>query len=241
MSAPRSPARRVLAALTANIPYKILSVLIAVALWFIVRDERVETQAIWQLELQIPPELAISNEVLPELTVGVAGTRVSLDRLRHETLVHTVKLKSGEPGLLTLHVRPEDLSVPAGVEVVHVAPSTVSVRLEPRVTRRVPVRPRIVLDDDSPLRVKRSAVAPDLVRIQGPASVVAAVDQLWTDAIPVPRGAETLSQTVSLNLPHPQLKLLDVSSVAVTVDLEPISAATATASPSPDPSPAKKH
>lgn len=227
---------------TSNIPYKVLSVLIAVALWFIVRDERVETSTLWSLELQVPPELVVSNEALPELNVGVAGTRVALDRLKREPLVDAIRLKTAEPGIFTLHIRPEDLHVPRGVEVVHVSPSTIAVRLETRASRRVVVRPRIVLEEDSAWRVKKATLTPDHVRLEGPQSIVAAVDQVWTEALAVPpKNGETITQKVAISMPHPQLRA-DPPTVTVSLELEPVAAPAASpgasgAKPTPTPSP----
>ena len=222
--------------LLANLPYKILSVLIALALWFIVRDERVETTVIYALDLEPPAELVVGNESVPELTVAVAGTRVSLERLRRGTLVLPVKLKAIEPGVLTLHLRPEDILAPPGVEVVHVAPATVGVRLETRRARTVPVRPRIVLEDDSAWRVKKVTLVPDRVRISGPASVVGAVDQVWTEAIAIPaKSGDTVTGNYSLSLPHPQLHV-EENAISATVELEPSNAPPATPSPRPSPS-----
>jgi YbbR domain-containing protein len=215
--------RRAAVAITANTPYKVLSVLIALALWFIVRDERIETSVPMSLEVEAVGELVVGNESLPELTVGVAGTRVALDRLRRESITHVIKLKTTEPGMVVVHVKPEDLALPRGVEVVHVSPSTVNVRLESRAVRRVPVRPRIVLEGDSTWRVKKVTVTPDRVRIGGPASVVASVDQVWTEAIVVPpKSGDPVTGSYSLSLPHPQLHAEDASTVSVRVELEEV-------------------
>lgn len=227
---------RVGSSLVSNLPYKILSVLIALALWFIVRDERVETTVIYALDLQAPAELVVGNESVPELTVAVAGTRVALDRLRRGQLVMPVKLKATEPGVLTLHLRPEDVLAPAGVEVVHVAPATVGVRLETRRSRTVLVRPRIILEEESAWRVKKVTLMPERVRISGPASVIAVVDQVWTEAIAIPgKSGEAISGNYAVSLPHPQIHVDDNAAIAVTVELEP-----ANAPPAPSPIPSQR-
>jgi hypothetical protein len=205
---------------TDNLAYKVLSLLIALALWFIVRDERVETTVMFSLDVATQADLVVSNEALPEIAVGVAGSRGALDRMKRTSLVHLVRLKGVEPGLTALHVRPEEIEAPRGVEVLHVTPSTIPIRIETRSARRVAVHPRLVLDEDSPFRVKKVTVVPDRVRIDGPASIVASVEQVWTEAIPIPpRSGEAVSGVFALSLPHVQLRA-DAATVAVTVELE---------------------
>lgn len=206
---------------TSNFPYKVLSLLIALALWFIVRDERIETTVTLALDVQAPGELMVSNEHLPELTVGVSGTRVALSRLRNANLVHVVKPKNTEPGPVVIRIRPEDLDLPVGVDAMSVSPSSAGVRLEARVTRRVPVKARILAAEGTSFRVRKVTVTPDRVRISGPASIVAGIDEVWTEVIEVaPKVADPITGDYAVSLPHNQLRLEDPNPVAVRVELE---------------------
>jgi hypothetical protein len=226
--------RKIRTAITNNLPYKILSVLIALALWFIVRDERIETTVNMALDVQPPGELLVSNEQLPELTVGVVGTRVALSRLRSSGLTHVVQPRVTEPGPLMIRIRPEDLDLPPGVTAVSVSPSSAGVRLEARAVRRVPVKARILVAEGTGWRVRRATVTPERVKVAGPASVVAGLDEVWTEAIEVaPRGAEPLTGAYSLSLPHKQLRIEDGPKVDVRIEVEPLPE-----SPLPSPTPA---
>lgn len=213
--------RKLRQVLLGNLPYKILSVLIALALWFIVRDERIETSLSIALEVQPAADLVVSNESLPDLTVGVNGTRAALSRLRSAGLVHVVTPGSTEPGNVTVRIRPEDLELPPGISVVHVSPATASVRLEARSVRRVPVKPRLLVAEGTGWRVRRVAVTPERVRITGPASVVATLDEVWTEAIEVSRrGPDPVIGEYAVSLPHKQLRLEQPGPVTVKIELE---------------------
>lgn len=213
--------RRLRAFFTENVPYKALSVLIALALWFIVRDERIEDTLRIPIDVQTTPDLVMSNESLGDLSVRVTGTRAALDRLRRGEQVHSVRLKNTEPGLVTVRVRPEDLALPPGVDVVTVTPATTSVRLEARAARRVPVRPRVVVEAGGDWRVKKVTVTPDRVRIAGPQSVIAGLEEVWTEAIAIsPKSGESVTGSHAISLPHRQLRLEEASPVTVRIDLE---------------------
>lgn len=206
---------------TENVPYKALSVLIALALWFIVRDERIEDTLRIPVDVQTSPDLVMSNESLQDLSVRVTGTRAALDRLHRGEQVHSVRLKNTEPGLVTVRVRPEDLVMPAGVEVVTVTPASTSVRLEARAARKVPVRPRVVLDAGGEWQVKKVTVTPERVRIAGPQSVIAGLEEVWTEAIAIsPKSGDSFTGSHAISLPHRQLRLEEASPVTVRIDLE---------------------
>ena len=83
-------ARRVRESLADNAWYKLLSLLIALALWFIVRDERVEETVTVALDVNpASAELVLSGDP-PEVTVGVTvGVGVTMTQLlsRIETLL----------------------------------------------------------------------------------------------------------------------------------------------------------
>lgn len=227
-------ARKLRQVLVGNLPYKILSVLIALALWFIVRDERVETTVSFSLEVQPASDLVVSNENLPELTVGVNGTRAALSRLRGNSLVHVVKPRAREPGNLMVRIRPEDLELPAGVSAVHVSPASAPVRLEARAVRRVPVKPRVLAAEGTGWRVKRISVTPERVRVAGPSSVVTSLDGVWTEAIEVsPRGPEPVTGEYAVSLPHKQLRLEEPGPVTVKIEFQQVVEGTETPTPTP--------
>lgn len=225
--------RRAWQMVTNNFAHKVLSVLIALALWFIVRDERIDTTITLALDVEAAGELMVSNDQLPELTVGVRGTRVALSRLRNANLVHVVRPPNTEPGAVTVRVRPEDLELPAGVDAVSVSPSTTGVRLEARAVRKVPVKARILVADSTDYRVRKVTVSPERVRVSGPSSIVANLDEVWTEAIEVsPKGPEPVVGEYGVSLPHRQLRLESARPVSVKVELEPVPA-TPLASPTP--------
>ena len=203
-------------ALTANLAYKALSVLIALALWFIVRDQRVEDAVAFQIDVEPPRGLVVGEEALPELTVHVTGTRSAIERLRRTGRTHVVRLQERDAGPATLRIAPEDILLPPGVEAFDVAPRSTTIRLEERVVRKLPVRARLVVA--SGLRAKKVTVTPDRVRIAGPASVVGSLEEVWTEALEV--GATT-SANATIALTHPQLEVEDRPEVRVEVELVP--------------------
>ena len=204
-----------------NAPYKALALLIALAIWFHVRDQRVEGTFALTLDVQPSGDLVVVGDAPPQVSVTVSGTHGALDRLARDGIVHVVKLAHADPGLTAIHLRPEEIAAGSGVEVVRIAPSSIDVRLEPRATRKVAVRARVVVDDSADWHVKRWTVTPDKVRISGPASLVSSLDEVWTAPIAAdPKDGAPLTVTIPVSLPHVQLKLEDAGPVTARVEFD---------------------
>ena len=216
-----TPLERVRRLVTENAPYKALALLIALAIWFHVRDQRVEGTFTLTLDVQPAGDLVVVSDGPPQVSVTVSGTHGALDRIARDGLVYAVKLPHPDAGLNPVHLKAEEIAVGSGAEVVRVAPSTLDVRLEPRATRKVAVRARVVMDESADWHVKRAVVTPDKVRISGPASLVSSLDEVWTAPIAAdPKDGAPLTASVAVSLPHAQLKLEDAGPVSVRVEFD---------------------
>ena len=124
---------------------KALSVALAVLLWMVVAgEETVERGIRIPLELQqFPPGLELRGEPPSTVDVRVRGQSGTLSRLTPADLVAVLDLKGAQPGQRLLHVTPEQVRVPFGVEIVQVTPSTVALVLEKSGSKFVRVVPAV--------------------------------------------------------------------------------------------------
>ena len=216
-----TPLERARRLMMENAPYKALALLIALAIWFHVRDQRVEGTFALTLDVQPSADLVVVGDAPPQVSVTVSGTHAGLDRIARDGLVYAVKLAHADPGLNAIHLRPEEVAAGSGVEIVRIAPSTLDVRLEPRAMRKVAVRARVVMDESADWHVKHAVVTPDKVRVSGPASLVSSLDEVWTAPIAAdPKDGAPLTVGVPVSLPHAQLKLEDPGPVSVRVEFD---------------------
>lgn len=112
---------------------KLLSLVFAVALWVIVAVEDIG-EAVYTVPLvltQLPPGLKVAALVTDTVDVRLHGLRHVLSRIEERDLRARVSLRGARPGDLVLVIRPEDVPVPRGVQVVRVTPSQVRATLEP--------------------------------------------------------------------------------------------------------------
>ena len=122
---------------------KLLSLLLAIALWFAVSgEERTETTLNMSLEMVgLNHSLMVTSEVPPAIQVRVVGSRSIVNNLSQSRLTQTLDLSGYKSGRHTFSLGPNSLSLPRGVEVVRIQPNPITLTLAATITRTLPVKP----------------------------------------------------------------------------------------------------
>jgi len=122
------------AALLGNWRLKVMSLVFAAGLWaFVVTEER--TDALFTVPLDFidrPPGVEVTTVGVEAVVVRVEGRPSRLRRLHEEDFRAEVSLKGAQPGRFVARIDTENVSAPAGVQVVRVTPSEVRAVLEAR-------------------------------------------------------------------------------------------------------------
>jgi YbbR domain-containing protein len=159
-----------LASLGRNRLLKLLSLLLAVTLWFAVSgEERTETTLNMSLELvNLPPKLMITSEVPPALQVRATGPRSIINKLSESRLVQTIDLSGQKSGRPSFYLGPNSFSFPRGVVVSRIQPNPITLTLATAITRTLPIKP--VLEGKPPVgyEVKEVKTRPAQVTVRGP-------------------------------------------------------------------------
>ena len=111
---------------------KLLSLVFAAGLWAFVLVED-KGQAVYTVPLDVanvPSGLEVTAVGVEAVVVRVQGLRHVLDRLDERELRAQVNLSGARPGDLVVRIRPEDVTVPRGLEVVRVTPTRVRATVE---------------------------------------------------------------------------------------------------------------
>jgi len=117
-----------------NWPLKLTSLLFAAGLWaFVVTEER--TDAVFTVPLDFvdrPPGIEVTSAGVESVVVRVEGRHSRLRRLHEEDFKAEVSLKGARPGRFVARIDSDNVTHPAGVEVLRVTPSEVRAVLEVR-------------------------------------------------------------------------------------------------------------
>jgi len=173
-------------ALTANWPWKLLSLGIAFVLWAVLgrQSEMAMTISAPVQYRNIADDVDISSEIPDHVHLEVRGPA---DRLTESYLsTASVALDFGHftsPGERTFNIDGHNVKLPLGIVFARAVPSQIRVRFDRRITRDIPVRPRFYGTPPDGYRLAQIHLEPQSIRIRGPESHVAHLDSVQTDPI----------------------------------------------------------
>jgi YbbR domain-containing protein len=149
---------------------KLLSLLLALALWFAVSgEERTETSLSMSLEMvNLHKNLMVTSEVPPAIQVRVVGSRSIINSLSQSRLIQTLDLSGYKSGRHTFSLGPNSLNLPRGVQVVRIQPNPISLTLASTLTRTLPVKPALENSPAEGYELVSAKTRPAQVTVRGP-------------------------------------------------------------------------
>lgn len=208
--------------LTENAGIKVIALLIAVIMWGAISAQRRERTFERAFDVPIvivgvPRDLIITTPLPESLSVRLRGRSSVLRGLSSQNLEATLDLSESEQGEVDVAITPQVLNVPPGVEVLSIDPSRVTVRLEPRRQRLVPIRPYLIGELPSGFMLGDVTVSPEQALITGPESLVRDFTEVVTERIILSGRTAPFRQPVGLVADHPLVRVAEPGAAQVTV------------------------
>jgi YbbR domain-containing protein len=202
-----------------NLPYKLLALALAVTLWFVVvGEERVEIGLTIPLELiNIPRDLIVVNNVTQGIDIRINGPRSLVRSISPENLSKRLDLSQTREGTVTFSISSEGISLPRGVKITRIHPTTVVVVLQKLSTKLIPIRPRLVGRPAPERELESVRIYPEKIEIAGPAEVLEKLDTLWTKPLDLAGVKESFKKKAPLDFRS--LQIYPVKEVAVEVEI----------------------
>lgn len=178
-----------------------LIVVCGLLLWF--RSSPVESKLFIPTRLEnLPADLIIVGQPLKEVEVVVRGRKPLLETFQGEKRFCVLDLSQVEAGLATLAVGESNLPMPKGVSIVRINPASVTLRIEPKRTKTVPVSITFIGSPAPGYKVSLSLVTPSTLRISGPEKALEQIDQLATQPVSLKDVSESFKKEIPLDLPE---------------------------------------
>jgi YbbR domain-containing protein len=219
-----------------NLGLKLLSLALAVGLWLAVaRDPVAEVAVDVAIEFHnIPENLEISSQSIPRAQIRLRGPERVIHRLQQADVYAAVELSGVKPGERTFDLTTQQIHEPAELEVVQVVPSQFHIVFDSRLTRLVPVQPRVIGTFVPGYGIEKVVVDPAAITISGPKKHVEAVEAAITDPIDA---SGIMSQVTFLRHAYVSDPLIQVASpdpVRVTVIMQKDATARGTQTAKPE-------
>ena len=177
-----------------------LSLLIAFFLWFYVLSSA-ETKLDKKVTIHyvLPDDYAIVNKVPKTITYSLVGPRALIRSLNQKD--EHLKLNIANiyrDGNLSYEFNIENLGVkfPFGTSVESIKPNTVSVELEKKMTKLVPIKLQSVGEIPSDHKLMQWSILPNKISISGPKSLIDAYTELKTSTIDLAEITQSGNKTI---------------------------------------------
>jgi YbbR domain-containing protein len=202
---------------------KLLSILLAVALWFAVSgEERIETTLNMAVEMvNLQPNLMVTSEVPPTIQVRVMGPRSIVSSLSQTRQTETLDLAGYKGGRHTFYLGPNSFALPRGVQIIRIQPNPINLTLASTMTRTLPIKP--ILEDNPPegYEVISAKTKPAQVTVKGPHSELAELNFIPTLPIELSHLNENTIIVTDLDFKNLHLSLKDPVPILADIQIGP--------------------
>jgi YbbR domain-containing protein len=201
-----------------NFPLKLVSLLLAVLLWFVIAGEKTSEMGLSvPVELQnFPKDLELTGDPVDTVEVRLRASPGIIQRLTPGDVSAHIDLADSHEGERIVHLTPDSVRVPFGVTVVKISPSIITLNLERTLQKMVPVRPRLLGRPAPGYEVGEMTTEPAEVRISGPKSRVQEVESAYTEPVSVEGAEANVVDHVNIGLEDPLLRIQGNPRVRVT-------------------------
>ena len=207
----------------ANLPLKVISLLVAAVLWLAVSGQStVERNIRVPLEYQnVPPGMEIVGDPPGQADVRLRGSSGNLARVVQGDVVAALDLTNARPGTRIFNLQASEVRVPFGVEVVQVTPPTISLDFEYAGQKVVPVSPVVEGDPEPGFVVGRITTSPATVQVLGPIGRLQALSEATTEPVRVDGARANLTDRVTVGVEDTAVRLREPLVAVVTVEIVP--------------------
>ena len=180
--------RRVIAAFTERLPLKATAIFLAIILWFVVNAKEPQLELVPVRFAPILDSSLVLREPVPPLQAIVAGSPKQLIKLNSTMPVIRRTISSDAPDTVLLDLRPDDVTLPDGVDAVvrDIQPRSVTLRFETIATKRVKVNSAIAISLASDAGPVTTVFEPESVQVTGPRHLLMRIPSVRTVRTTIP-------------------------------------------------------
>jgi YbbR domain-containing protein len=192
-------------------------------LWLVIAGERVVERVVRApVEFQnLPNGLELAGNLPDTVEVRLRGSSGALSRMGAGDLAAVLDLRTARPGRRLFHLTPSQVTVPYGIDVVQVGPSTLTIEFEASGVRTVPVEPDIEGRPAPGFEVTEVTSDPATVEVAGPESALRRLDAAVTEQVSVNGETRSIREIVTIGVQDASLRLVTPTTAVVTVTISP--------------------
>ena len=211
--------------LTKNWGLKLISLLLAIALWYYaVGEESIEVTRIVPLRIVVKnQQMSILKTTARAVQVTFVAPRALLSDLTREGIraTHDIGKDVKKAGDYSFRLEPRELRIQnPQIRITKIEPDIIQVTLDELIAQKLPVKPNFVGEPAFGYKVEEAQIelSPNAVMVEGPKAQLEKIDSIKTEKIDLVGRVRSLRRTVTLDLPE-NLKLLSEPYIDVYVPI----------------------
>ena len=208
--------------LFSNFYLKILSVIIAILLWFfVIGESKNEIGLNAPLEFKgIPQDVTIVNNIPSTVHIRLKGSATLLRPLTEKQPLFNIDLSQVKIGENVIMLEKKDLkNIPLGVEVIDISPVAITVILDKIIEKRLPVMVKTTGTLPRGYQLAETKIMPDSVLAKGTKSYLQEIDTISTNPINLSTIKDKTTREVTLSFDPKRLKFIDPLKVKVYISI----------------------
>ncbi len=187
-----------------NFGLKILSLCVALVLWYSVVSER-QTNLLVTVPLtfiNVPKGMKVRMVSAERVSLHLEGLVSSIRTMEIGKIRGTIDLKGTREGKSRFELSPAQFNLPEGIRVVGISPEVVYVVLERLLTFKLPVKPRVKGKVDAHYAVRKVFAVPRFVWVIGDRKARSSISNIPTKVLDISGLKTNLKKTVPLEVPR---------------------------------------
>lgn len=184
-----------------DIGVKILSVALAMSLWFFV-TYRGQSEMVIDAPIEfknMPKELELLRQNAKRVSLNISGHERLLKGLRTMDARVVIDLSNAKKGEAVYYFDKDNVMIPRTIKVLRIEPTSVKVTLDESTSKAVPVKAHVIGMPEKGYRIKSVDVKPSSVEVEGAKIEVARIAILRTEPIDITGIDSDITQNVRLN------------------------------------------
>ena len=201
-----------------NLTFKILSVALALFLWFFVTFKgQTETSVEVPLEFKnTPAEMEILKQSVRKINISISARERILKELVQSDIRVIVDLSNAKLGENFIPITKSSVKLPRGIEILRIEPSQLKLFIDEKTQKIVPVKVRLTGNPDKGITVVSVTSNPSSLKIEGAKKELDRIHVIKTEPVDIEGISEDLSSQVKID-PEGRIFRTDKDTVYVNV------------------------
>lgn len=205
---------------TENLTFKILSLALALFLWFFVTFRgQVETSLEIPLEFKnTPSEMEILKQSTRKINISVSARERLLKELSQKDIRVVVDLANVRLGENSIPITKSSVKLPRGIEILRIEPSQVKLYMDEKSYKTVPVKVRLTGTPAKGFTVVSVTSEPSQLKIEGAKKELEKIHVIKTELVDIEGLSENMSFQAKID-PEGKIFRTDKDTVTVYVNI----------------------